>query len=52
VLIDRPDQKSLGAGEAAQGPTGAAIANALAHAAGVRVRNLPLTKDQIAKALL
>jgi CO/xanthine dehydrogenase Mo-binding subunit len=52
VLIDRPDQKSLGAGEAAQGPTGAAIANALAHAIGVRVRDLPLTKDQIAKALV
>jgi CO/xanthine dehydrogenase Mo-binding subunit len=42
----------FGAGEAAQGPTGAAIANALAHAIGVRVRDLPLSKDQIAKALL
>jgi CO/xanthine dehydrogenase Mo-binding subunit len=52
VLIDRPDQKSLGAGEAAQGPTGAAIANALAQAIGARVRDLPLTKDQIAKALV
>jgi len=52
VLIDRPDQKSLGAGEAAQGPTGAAIANALAQAIGVRVRDLPLSRDQIAKALV
>ena len=52
VLIDRPDQKSLGAGEAAQGPTGAAIGNALAQAIGVRVRDLPLTKDRIAKALV
>jgi CO/xanthine dehydrogenase Mo-binding subunit len=52
VLIDRPDQKSMGAGEAAQGPTGAAIGNALARAIGVRVRDLPLTKDRIAKALV
>jgi nicotinate dehydrogenase subunit B len=52
VLIDRPDQKSLGAGEAAQGPTGAAIGNALAQVIGVRVRDLPLSKDQIAKALV
>ncbi len=52
VLIDRPDQKSMGAGEAAQGPTGAAIGNALAQAIGVRVRDLPLTKAQIAKALV
>jgi nicotinate dehydrogenase subunit B len=52
VLIDRPDQKSMGAGEAAQGPTGAAIGNALAQAIGVRVRDLPLSKEQIAKALV
>jgi CO/xanthine dehydrogenase Mo-binding subunit len=52
VLIDRPHQKSMGAGEAAQGPTGAAIGNALAQVIGVRVRDLPLTKDRIAKALV
>ena len=33
---------SLGVGEAAQGPTAAAIANALYDALGVRVRSLPL----------
>ena len=32
VLIDRPDERALGAGEAAQGPTAAAIANAFAAA--------------------
>jgi CO/xanthine dehydrogenase Mo-binding subunit len=33
VLIDRPDQPFLGAGEATQGPTAAAIANAVFDAA-------------------
>ncbi len=50
-LIDRPEQTSKGAGEGAQGPTGAAIANALANAAGVRVRELPLTPERIAAAI-
>jgi len=42
---------SLGAGEAAQGPTAAAIANALHDALGVRVRDLPLTPERIVKAI-
>jgi CO/xanthine dehydrogenase Mo-binding subunit len=42
----------LGAGEATQGPTTAAIANAVFHAVGVRVRQLPLTPDNLAKAAL
>ncbi|NIV77014.1 MAG: xanthine dehydrogenase family protein molybdopterin-binding subunit, partial [Gammaproteobacteria bacterium] len=42
-LIDRPDEPSLGAGEAAQGPMAAAIANAVFDATGVRLRELPLT---------
>jgi len=42
----------LGAGEASQGPTTAAIANAVFHAVGVRVRQLPLTPDNLAKAAL
>jgi nicotinate dehydrogenase subunit B len=51
ILIDRPDLPSVGAGEAAQGPTAAAIANAVAHALGVRVRDLPLTAEQIVTAI-
>ena len=43
VLLDRPEEPSLGAGEAAQGPTAAAVANALYGATGTRVRHLPLT---------
>jgi CO/xanthine dehydrogenase Mo-binding subunit len=47
VLMSRDDEKSLGVGEAAQGPTAAAIANAVFHASGRRVRRLPLTPEQI-----
>ena len=50
-LIDRPELPSVGAGEAAQGPTGAAIANAVTHALGVRVRDLPLTPERIISAI-
>jgi nicotinate dehydrogenase subunit B len=47
TILDRPGEKSLGAGEAAQGPTAAAIGNAIAHATGVRLRDLPITPDRI-----
>jgi CO/xanthine dehydrogenase Mo-binding subunit len=50
-VVDRPDQPSLGAGEAAQGPTAAAIANAVHAALGVRVRALPLTSDAVVRAI-
>jgi nicotinate dehydrogenase subunit B len=46
-LVDRPDLPSSGAGEAAQGPTAGAIANAVAAAIGVRVRDLPLTTEAV-----
>jgi len=42
---------SLGVGETAQGPTAAAIGNALYDALGVRVRTLPLTQEQIIAAM-
>jgi nicotinate dehydrogenase subunit B len=51
VIIIENQNPSLGAGEAAQGPTAAAIANALHHALGVRVRDLPLTPERIVKAM-
>jgi nicotinate dehydrogenase subunit B len=50
-LLDRPDLPSVGAGEAAQGPTAAAIANAVENALGVRVRELPLTPERIIAAM-
>jgi nicotinate dehydrogenase subunit B len=51
VLIDRPTERSLGAGEASQGPTAAAIANAFAAATGKRIRELPLTPERVKAAL-
>jgi nicotinate dehydrogenase subunit B len=50
-VIDRPGQPFLGTGEAAQGPAAAAIANAVAHATGARVRELPLTPERIRTAV-
>jgi CO/xanthine dehydrogenase Mo-binding subunit len=50
-LVERPDLPSVGAGEAAQGPTAAAIANAVHAAIGVRVRDLPLTRDAVVAAI-
>jgi CO/xanthine dehydrogenase Mo-binding subunit len=51
TLLDRPELPPLGVGEAAQGPTAAAIANAVADATGARLRDLPLTPDKIAATL-
>jgi nicotinate dehydrogenase subunit B len=41
----------LGVGECAQGPTAAAIANAVYDALGVRVRSMPLTAEQLIAAM-
>jgi nicotinate dehydrogenase subunit B len=46
-VLDRPGQPFLGAGEAGQGPAGAALANALADATGLRMRDLPLSADRV-----
>jgi nicotinate dehydrogenase subunit B len=51
IIIDRPDQPSLGIGEAVAGPTAAAIANAVFDAMGIRVRDLPLTRERIMAAI-
>ena len=50
--MDRPGDPPLGAGEAAGGPTAAAIANAVKNATGLRLRRLPFTPDAIRKAAL
>jgi CO/xanthine dehydrogenase Mo-binding subunit len=52
VLIDAPDQPTLGMGECTMGPTAAAIGNAVAHALGVRIRDMPFTRERIAGVLL
>jgi len=51
-LIDARNEPPLGLGEVAQGPTAAAIGNAVARALGARVRDLPLTRECIAEVLL
>jgi CO/xanthine dehydrogenase Mo-binding subunit len=51
TLINRPDAPSLGAGEGAQGPAVAAIANAVADALGKRVRDLPFTPEKVKQAI-
>lgn len=50
-ILSRPDERPLGAGEAAHGPTAAAIANAVFDALGLRVRDLPVTRDRILAAM-
>jgi nicotinate dehydrogenase subunit B len=52
-LIDpMADRPCLGVGEASGGPTVAAIGNAVAHALGTRLRDLPLTRERVMAALL
>ncbi|WP_192346728.1 molybdopterin cofactor-binding domain-containing protein [Algoriphagus sp. Y33] len=46
-IINRPETKPMGAGEAAMGPVAAAIANAVFDATGSRVRNLPIKSEKI-----
>jgi CO/xanthine dehydrogenase Mo-binding subunit len=50
-IVPRPEERADGAGEASQGPTAAAIANAVADALGVRVRDLPITAERIVAAM-
>jgi len=50
-LLDRPDQKPLGSGEASSGPSVAAIANAVSNALGHPIRDLPFTPERIKAAM-
>ena len=50
-IMDAPGDAEVGAGEIAQGPVAGAIGNAVADAAGVRVRDLPLIRERIARAI-
>jgi len=50
-VVDRPGEHFLGTGEAAQGPTAGALANAIAHATGVRIRELPLSRSRVKQML-
>lgn len=50
-IIQRPESEPVGAGEAAHGPVSAAIANAVHDCLGVRVRDMPITRDKIIAAM-
>jgi len=50
-MIQRLDQPPLGAGEAAATPVGAALANAVFDATGVRLRTVPFRAERVKAAL-
>ena len=52
AFVGTDEDPTLGLGEAALGPTAAAIGNAVAHALGARVRAMPLTRERVMEALL
>lgn len=52
TLLNHPDQRSVGAGEASPGPTVAAIANGIFAATGLRLRRMPFTPGAITQAAL
>lgn len=52
ILINRPDQPAVGAGEPSTITTSAALANAIFDATGARVRQIPFTPERIKAALL
>ncbi|HEX9686278.1 MAG TPA: molybdopterin cofactor-binding domain-containing protein [Burkholderiales bacterium] len=51
TIVNRPGEPPLGAGEGTQGPTVAAIANAVHNALGVRLRDMPFTRERVLSAL-
>ena len=51
-LVEDDGNPSLGVGECTVGPTAAAIGNAVAHALGVRLHDMPLSRERIMSALL
>jgi nicotinate dehydrogenase subunit B len=50
-IVSRPGQPFLGTGEAGQGPTAAAIANAIRDATGVRLRDVPFSAPKVKAAI-
>jgi len=52
ALANADTDVPLGVGEATAGPTAAAIGNAVSRALGIRIRDLPLTRERIMATLL
>jgi CO/xanthine dehydrogenase Mo-binding subunit len=51
ALINRPELRPVGAGEGTQGPVSAAVGNALFNAAGIRLRDIPFTRERLVAAM-
>jgi len=51
-LVDGAGNPALGLGECSCGPAAAAVGNAVAHALGARIHDMPFTRERIVKALL
>lgn len=51
-LIPRQDRPPLGSGEVTQGPSSAAIANAVFNAIGIRLREAPFTPDYVKASMV
>ena len=51
ILIDNPDMPPQGCGEPACTTVGAALANAVCDAIGIRLYELPMTPERIKKAI-
>ena len=51
-FVDAAGNPPLGVGECTVGPTAAAIGNAVAHALGARINDMPLTRERVMAALL
>ncbi|MGF7158783.1 CO/xanthine dehydrogenase Mo-binding subunit [Rhodoligotrophos appendicifer] len=52
VLLDRPGKRYLGPSECSLSPTGAAIANAVYNATGLRLSRMPFTPESIRSAAM
>ena len=52
LLIDRPGEPCLGAGEAVGGPTGGAIANAIRRSTGLCMSRMPFNQSNIRTAAI
>ena len=52
LVMTQQHERSAGTGEVSLGPALAALGNAVAHALGQRIRDLPFTRERIAATLL
>jgi CO/xanthine dehydrogenase Mo-binding subunit len=50
-FVGADENSTVGAGETAQGPTAAAIANAVSVAIGQRVTDLPISRERLVELL-